>query len=64
MQLDPLIWETVSPRTHKPKIVNESLSMFLLILFNLFIYLFYYWRWRGGAGGNSICLYYAGTELT
>ena len=21
----PLIWETASPRTHKPKIVNESL---------------------------------------
>ena len=26
MQLDSLIWETASPRTHKPKIVNESLS--------------------------------------
>ena len=25
LQLDPLIWETESPRTHKPKIVNESL---------------------------------------
>ena len=24
-QLDSLIWETASPRTHKPKIVNESL---------------------------------------
>ena len=31
MQLDSLIWETVSPRTHKPKIVNESLiKMFVL----------------------------------
>ena len=26
MQLG-LIWETVSPRTHKPKIVNESLTL-------------------------------------
>ena len=26
MQLDPLIWETESPRTHWPKIVNESLN--------------------------------------
>ena len=26
LQLDPLIWETASPRTHKPKIVNESLD--------------------------------------
>ena len=26
LQLDSLIWETASPRTHKPKIVNESLS--------------------------------------
>ena len=25
LQLDSLIWETASPRTHKPKIVNESL---------------------------------------
>ena len=25
LQLDPLVWETVSPRTQKPKIVNESL---------------------------------------
>ena len=26
LQLDPLIWETAIPRTHKPKIVNESLN--------------------------------------
>ena len=26
LQLDPLIWETVGPRTHRPKIVNESLN--------------------------------------
>ena len=25
LQLDPLIWETASPRTNKPKIVSESL---------------------------------------
>ena len=25
MQLDPLIWETVTPRTNMPKIVNESM---------------------------------------
>ena len=25
LQLDSLIWETASPRTQKPKIVNESL---------------------------------------
>ena len=25
LHLDPSIWETVSPKTHKPKIVNESL---------------------------------------
>ena len=27
MQLDSLIWETASPRTHKSKIVNESLNV-------------------------------------
>ena len=27
MQLDSLIWETASPRTYKPKIVNESLAL-------------------------------------
>ena len=26
LQLDPLIWETASPSTHKPKIFNESLK--------------------------------------
>ena len=26
-QLDSLTWETASPRTHKPKIVNESLPI-------------------------------------
>ena len=26
LQLDSLIWETASPRTHKPKTLNESLS--------------------------------------
>ena len=26
LQLDSMIWETASPRTHKPKIVNELLS--------------------------------------
>ena len=26
MQLDSLIWETAGPRTHMPKIVNESLG--------------------------------------
>ena len=25
LQLDSLIWETASPRNHKPQIVNESL---------------------------------------
>ena len=29
LQLDLLIWETASPRTHKPKIVNESLIYFI-----------------------------------
>ena len=28
LQLDSLIWETASPRTHKPKIVNESLIIY------------------------------------
>ena len=27
LQMDSLIWETAGPRTHKPKIVNESLSL-------------------------------------
>ena len=27
LQLDLQIWETASPRTHKPKIVNESLEI-------------------------------------
>ena len=26
LHLDPLIWETVGPRTHKPEIVNEYLG--------------------------------------
>ena len=33
LQLNPLIWETVSPRTHKPEIVNESLPRFCFISF-------------------------------
>ena len=33
LQLDPLIWETASPRTHEPKIVNESLRQDLIYLF-------------------------------
>ena len=28
LQLDPYIWKTASPRTHRPKIVNESLLKF------------------------------------
>ena len=32
MQLDSLIWETTSPRTHKPKIVNKSLEENLKVL--------------------------------
>ena len=27
LQLDSMIWETASPRTHQPKIVNESLKV-------------------------------------
>ena len=27
LQLDPLIWETASPRTQRPKIVNEPLEV-------------------------------------
>ena len=60
MQLDSLTLETASPRTHKPKIVNESLLgvqnskiqfVFLLffvvvVLFYLFIYLFFFF-WGG-----------------
>ena len=30
MQLDSLIWITASPRTYKPKIVNESLPQLTL----------------------------------
>ena len=30
MQLDLLIWETASPRTHKLEIVNESLVVRVL----------------------------------
>ena len=29
--LDSLIWKTASPRTHKPKIVNKSLELYLLV---------------------------------
>ena len=35
MQLDSLMWETASPRTHKPKIVNESLIHRCLVQKNL-----------------------------
>ena len=31
LQLDSLVWETVSHRTHKPKIVDESLKKGALI---------------------------------
>ena len=34
MQLDSLIWETVSPRTHKPKIVNELLYIDIYLFTN------------------------------
>ena len=35
MLLDLLILETASPRTHKPKIVNESLPLDLRFMVNL-----------------------------
>ena len=35
LQLDSLIWETASPRTHKPKIANETLVHLLTSLWNI-----------------------------
>ena len=34
---DSLILDVASPRTHKPKIVNESLPLFINTIQNLFI---------------------------
>ena len=39
LQLDSLIWETASPTTHKPKIVNESLHLLVFGLRYIAIFL-------------------------
>ena len=32
LQLDPLIWKTASPRTHKPKFVNNVIIIQCLLI--------------------------------
>ena len=44
LQLDTLIWETASPRTHWSKIVNESLTLvknLIMMMMQIFTWYFF-----------------------